>query len=383
MRTQHFRVVGRDHESGDHHEFGGDIVVPSDAPQIVSANQAPPTDAHPPALPPGALSPLGAPVPPGPSAPTGSGASPDPHPPVDPHPSPGHGPAQQPGIEYRSFDGSGNNLDDTSSNQAGDSFGRIGPANFADGVDAMVAGPNPRMISNVVVAGNGDLANPEGLSGLMYAWGQFIDHDLDLAFSDGTTHIDIAIPADDPDLSASGISMTRAIVDPVTGHDGVPAAAINNVTGWLDASMVYGSDAATAASLRGADGRMLTSDGNNLPIVDGMYAAGDIRVNENPDLTALQVLFVREHNYQVDLLQKQHPSWTGDQLYQQARAIVTAEIAHITYSEFLPHLLGSDAIDPYAGYDSSVDASISAEFAGAAFRFGHSIVSAEIGKIDE
>ena len=95
-----------------------------------------------------------------------------------------------------------------------------------------------------------------------------------------------------------------------------------------------------------------------LPIVDGMYAAGDIRVNENPDLTALQVLFVREHNYQVDLLQKQHPSWTGDQLYQQARAIVTAEIAHITYSEFLPHLLGSDAIDPYAGYDSSVDASI-------------------------
>ena len=40
------------------------------------------------------------------------------------------------------------------------------------------------MISNVVVAGNGDLPNPEGLSGMMYAWGQFIDHDLDLANQD-------------------------------------------------------------------------------------------------------------------------------------------------------------------------------------------------------
>ena len=64
------------------------------------------------------------------------------------------------------------------------------------------------------------------------------------------------------------------------------------------------------------------------------------RAAENPGLTALQTLFVREHNYQVDQLALQHPDWTGDHLYQEARAIVGAEIAHITYDEFLPKLLG-------------------------------------------
>ena len=175
------------------------------------------------------------------------------------------------------------------------------------------------------------------------------------------------------------------IIDPATGHDGKAATAVNAVTGWLDASMVYGSDEATANNLRLADGHMKTSAGNNLPIdpQSGMFMAGDVRAQENPDLTALQTLFVREHNYQVDLLEKQHPNWSGDQLYQQAKAIVTAEIAHITYSEFLPHLLGPDALTAYHGYDPTVDPRITEEFAGAAYRFGHSIVSAELTKFGE
>jgi peroxidase len=116
--------------------------------------------------------------------------------------------------------------------------------------------------------------------------------------------------------------------------------------------MVYGSDVATAASLRLTDGHMKTSDGNNLPIVNGMFAAGDARVAENFALTSLHTLFVREHNYQVDKLHKQHPGWGGDRLYDSARAIVTAEIENITYREFLPHLLGSEAVAPYRGYQS-------------------------------
>ena len=215
------------------------------------------------------------------------------------------------------------------------------------------------------------------------AWGQFIDHDLDLMTSDGATHIDIAIPAGDPMLHASTIPLTRTVIDPATGKDGKPGAVVNHITGWLDASMVYGSDAATAAALRSPDGRMLTSDGDNLPVVQGAFAAGDGRAGENPDLTSLQVLFVREHNTQVAKLRTQHPDWTAEQLYQQARAIVTAEIEHITYDEFVTHLLGQGALRPYRGYDPQVDASISTEFAGAAFRFGHSIVSANLQKVGE
>jgi peroxidase len=301
---------------------------------------------------------------------------------------PGQGHHQPPphdsGLEFRSIDGTGNNLEQSNLGAAGTDFARVGPAQFEDGFITPVEGPNPREISNVVVAGQGDLANPEGLSGMMYAWGQFIDHDLDLSMSDGTTHIDIPIPADDPNfVPGSTIPLTRAVIDPNTGTSGNPATAVNSITHWLDASMVYGSDQATANSLRLSDGHMKTSDGNNLPIVNGMFVAGDVRAAENPDLTALQTLFAREHNYQVDRLHELHPNWTGDQLYENARAIVTGEIENVTYKEFLPHLLGSDAISPYQGYDPTVDPSITEEFAGAAYRFGHSIVSADLEQTGE
>ena len=193
---------------------------------------------------------------------------------------------------------------------------------------------------------------------------------------DGVNHIDITIPPGDPDLSGTAIPLTRFVTDQPGG------TAVNSITGWLDGSMVYGSDAATAAGLRLPDGHMATSSGNNLLVVNGVFVAGDIRVTENPDLTSVTTLFVREHNYQVDRLQQQHPDWTGDQLYQMARAIVTAEIENITYTEFLPKLLGDSAIRPYHGYDPSVDPRITQEFANGAFRFGHSIVSGEETKID-
>ncbi|HEY2425085.1 MAG TPA: peroxidase family protein [Pseudolabrys sp.] len=300
------------------------------------------------------------------------------------HPSPAPG-----GVSFRSVDGSNNNLANPTMNQTATDFARVGPAHFADGFNEMTSGPNPRDISNIVVAqadageDGPHLIDDNGiaLSGMMYAWGQFVDHDLDLEKGGTTTDISIAVPANDEFLPpGSTIPLTRVAIDPATGVAGHPATAINTITGWLDGSQVYGSDAATAASLRTADGHMKTSAGDNLPIdpQSGMFMAGDVRAQENPDLTALQTLFVREHNYQVDQLHQEHPNWSGDKLYEMAKAITTAEMVNITYSEFLPHLLGKDAIDPYHGYDPTVDARITEEFEGAAYRFGHSIVSDEI-----
>ncbi len=294
-------------------------------------------------------------------------------PPCPPDPKPSK-------IEYRSFDGSQNNQSDATLNAAGTEFARIGEAHFADGISVPLGGNNPRTISNLVVgAGDPDVANPEGVSAFMYAWGQFIDHDLTLTRTDGVSDISVVVPAGDSVLPAGTIiPITRAVIDPTTGAGtSNPAMALNSNTAWLDASMVYGSNAATAASLRTADGHMLTSQGNNLPIVNGMVVAGDVRAGENPALTALQTLFVREHNYWVDKLHLEHPRWSGDQLYNHARAIVTAEIANITYSEFLPNLLGKNALTRYDGYDPNVDPHLTLEFVAAAFRFGHSIVSGE------
>ena len=294
-------------------------------------------------------------------------------------------------LDFRTIDGSNNNLADPTLNQANTDFGRVGPANFADGFNEMTPGPNPREISNIVVAqeDTGEdgphLIDDNGvaLSGMMYAWGQFIDHDLDLERQGTTTDASIVVPDGDQFLEpGSLIPFTRVAIDPATGVAGHPATAINTITGWLDGSQIYGSDAATAASLRTADGHMKMSEGNNLPIVNGSFVAGDVRASENPDLTALQVLFVREHNYQVDKLHAEHHHWSGDRLYETAKAITTAEMVNITYSEFLPHLLGKDAITPYRDYDPTVDATISEEFEGAAYRFGHSIVSDEISATD-
>lgn len=287
--------------------------------------------------------------------------------------------------EFRTFNGSANNRIDPALNPvaANSDELRIAPADFAPGTtDTPIDGPNPRTISNVMSAGdaNGDQAgatDPGGSSAMMYVWGQFVDHDLDLESVTGTDPINITVPSNDPTLTpGSTIALNRAVTDPTTG------TVVNNVSGWLDGSMVYGSDQTTADSLRKADGTMKTSAGGNLPIVNGVSTGGDVRAAENPDLTAMDTLFVREHNYWVGQLQQQHPDWIGDQLYQMARSIVTAEIENITYSGFLPHLLGQNAIAPYQGYDSAVDPRITEEFSAAAYRFGHSIVSGTESKLD-
>jgi peroxidase len=95
---------------------------------------------------------------------------------------------------------------------------------------------------------------------------------------------------------------------------------------------------------------------------------------ENPELSAVTILFMREHNYWVQQLSKAHPNWDGDQLYQMARAITTAEYQNIVYQEYLPPLIGG-ALGPYRGYNPNVNSQVTQEFSTAAFRMGHSEIS--------
>ena len=106
-----------------------------------------------------------------------------------------------------------------------------------------------------------------------------------------------------------------------------------------------------------------------------LFAAGDIRANEQPGLTALHTLFVREHNRLAARYALVHPGWSDEQLYQKAREINWAQIQAITYNEFLPALLGEGAIPAYAGYDPGVNPSIATEFSAGSYRFGHSMVN--------
>jgi hypothetical protein len=94
------------------------------------------------------------------------------------------------------------------------------------------------------------------------------------------------------------IAMNRDARDPVTN------TIINTVAGYLDLSQLYGSTPEVAASLRNADGTLMTSNnGTALPIVNDQFVSGDVRVMENPELTATTTLFMREHNFWVGTLQ--------------------------------------------------------------------------------
>lgn len=74
---------------------------------------------------------------------------------------------------------------------------------------------------------------------------------------------------------------------------------------------------------------------------------GDGRVSEQPGLTALHTIFMREHNRIAEVLHRLNPHWTDETLYQIARKIFTAAYQHIIYNEFIPRILGWNAVDKY------------------------------------
>ncbi|MBY0228489.1 MAG: peroxidase [Gemmataceae bacterium] len=307
--------------------------------------------------------------------------------------------------DFRTFDGTGNNLLRDGWGSAGSQLIRVAPAAYADGISAPAGAgrPGAREVSNAVMAETQETLNDRSMSDYIYVFGQFIDHDLGLTLAASPAErFDIAIPQGDPWFDPAGtgtrtMGMTRSAYDPATGTDG-PRQQVTVVTAWLDGSQIYGSDKATADALRTfSGGRMKTSEGGLLPFntmglpmqnrsalpAGQLFAAGDIRANENIELTAIQTLFLREHNRVADRIAARYPGLGDEEVYQQARRWVGAELQAITYNEFLPALLGEGAVRAYAGYRPSVNPGIANEFAHAAFRVGHTFLGDDVEFLDD
>lgn len=310
------------------------------------------------------------------------------------------------GLPVQSLDGTGNNVADVSLGSAGQAFLRVSAAAYADGLSSPSGAdrPNPRAVSNALFADpEGGRLNDRAMSSFMYAWGQFLDHDLTLTDSAAPAEaMTIRIPTGDPwfDPAGAGTAVMpslRSAYDPSSGIDG-PRQQVNSLSAFLDGSQIYGVDADRAAALRTfSGGRLATGDGGSLPrnsgglpnaslgqAADTLYLAGDIRANENPELLALHTLFVREHNRLADETAARNPSWSDEQIFQYARRLVIAELQDITYHEFLPALLGvnspaSAALRSAGRYGADIDPGISTEFATAAYRLGHSMLGGDIG----
>ncbi|KAG7203773.1 hypothetical protein KM043_013795 [Ampulex compressa] len=340
---------------------------------------------------------------------------------------------------YRTHDGSCNNLHYPTWGMSTTRYARIAHPRYADGISTprrSITGselPLSRLLSTTVFK-IGNKPDPLWTLATMQ-WGQIVSHDMALA--DGTTqskaheircctdngrHLStrnwnercypIMIPKNDSVYTPEGIvcqSFVRTLTDIGRGcgsvyHDG-SAEQLNAVTAWMDASMVYGSDEKTARSLRSfKGGELLTEIRNNIEYMpsagnksmtcdlvyanEACYRAGDVRVNQNPQLTVLQELYLKEHNRIARTLKKLNPCWTDETIYQETRKIVIAEHQQITYYEWLPILLGGHWLREIGvlaktnghvdSYLKNISPNILNEHSTAAFRYFHTNIPDKI-----
>ncbi len=128
------------------------------------------------------------------------------------------------------------------------------------------------------------------------------------------------------------------------------------------------------------------------------YICGDGRCNENIGLTAIHSIFHGEHNGLVDQIQSlattlpnaspaslaawllPDGSWNGTRLFQAAKFVNEMEYQHIAFGEF------ARAIQPnvnlFDTYNPSVDPAVTAEFAHAVYRFGHSMLRETVDRVN-
>lgn len=342
---------------------------------------------------------------------------------------------RDPRSKFRTADGSCNNLQNPEFGQVNTPVQRILPPIYDDGVSAFrvngVDGsplPNVRSISSTVLV---DIDEPDPKFTLsVMQWAQFMDHDFaHIPFPSLENGQGIECCPENPNEQLHPRCMPIDITgDTFFGRFGRtcmnfvrsmlavgPAEActfgfaeqLNQLTHWIDGSNVYGSDDDEQRAVRSFQGGLLkTSRGNLLPINPDQggeceaelrnaecFLAGESRVNEQPGLTVIHTIWMREHNRVALELQQINPGWSDEELFQEARRIVIGEMQHITFNEWLPIIISPrfvrafriGAKPPGSGfsddYNPTINPNMNNEFSTAAFRFGHSLVQGTINLI--
>ncbi|XP_043916356.1 peroxidasin homolog [Protopterus annectens] len=347
--------------------------------------------------------------------------------------------------KYRTADGTCNNLQHPMWGSSLTAFERILKPVYENGlslprgisVQSSYHGhplPLPRLVSTTLI-GTETITPDDRYSHMLMQWGQFIDHDLDQtvpalsmsSFSNGQPCsatcsndppcLPIQIPQNDPRVRGArcmffvrsspvcGSGMTSLLMNSVYARE-----QINHLTSYIDASNVYGSIDNEARELRNLtnelgllkQGLLVTRSGKHLlpfsygPPTECMrdenedstpcFLAGDHRANEQLGLTAMHTVWFREHNRIAGELKTLNPHWDGDIIYHEARKIVGAEMQHITYSHWLPKILGDHGMKmmgEYKHYNPNINAGIFNAFATAAFRFGHTLINPILYRFNE
>ena len=188
-----------------------------------------------------------------------------------------------------------NNLDLPNYGAVGSSQLNIASLDYGDDISSPggVDRPNPRVISNTLAAQNESVTSDRGLTNLIWAFGQFLDHDIVLTPENHQNSVVINVPAGDPFLDPN---YTGKVIIPMDGTafvDGTgtstenPAQIANNITAWIDGSNIYGSDAERNNYLRkGTEGLLKVSESNLLPFGDESFE------NANPSRQDLSLIHI-------------------------------------------------------------------------------------------
>lgn len=311
--------------------------------------------------------------------------------------------------ENRTYDGTRNNLQNIDLGSVGQVYTRFAETNYTDGMGDIFNEnlPNPRLVSNNLFAQESQIADSNNLSDFIWAFGQFICHDIEHVRYDENQKVGIEIPeGDDFFFGVSELEFSRKHNAINTGVNGVSREYLNEVSTYIDGSHIYGSDQVRANWLRTFNGgKLKTSSGGYMPwntisgeynsLVDdtapvmkvkpGLYnqklfVAGDLRANKNPSLIALHTIFLREHNRLCDQLAIENPNWDDERLYQRARKMIGAYLQKITYYDWLPSM--GVHVESYTGYNANVDPSISNEFSAAGIVFEITLIGDEMLRLN-
>ncbi|XP_049777239.1 dual oxidase [Schistocerca cancellata] len=315
--------------------------------------------------------------------------------------------------EKQRYDGWFNNLAHPDWGAVDNQLTRKTPPSYADGV-YMLAGqsrPSPRRLSQMFMRGQDGMASARNRTALLAFFGQVVSSEVLMASESGCPievhHIEVEKCDEMYDRECEGgksIPFHRAGYDRRTGTSpNSPREQTNRMTAWIDGSFIYSTSEAWVSAMRSfQNGSFKTDASGRLPIRNTMrvplfnspaphmlrmmsperlFLLGDPRTNQNPALLTFGILFFRWHNVVARRVQRQHPDWPDEEVFQRARRYVVATLQNIIAYEYLPAFMG-EALPPYEGYKPDVHPGVSHVFQSAAFRFGHTLIPPGIYRRD-
>ncbi len=115
--------------------------------------------------------------------------------------------------------------------------------------------------------------------------------------------------------------------------------------------------------------------------LDLHFVAGDGRVNENFGLTSIHTIWAKNHNYWVQYIRDYFAKNGGfpaglseKHIFDMAKIVNEGEYQRAVFDEFVELMVGSD-VHAFRDYNPNVNATITHEFAAAAYRLGHSMLN--------